>query len=140
MKIGHLILHCFGSGIIRHLSLTSTQPHAINNHHSAPLVLKFSSSVFPILPASQTSQLVLLHPGESLQYRKRITRAEHLDSESGLLVCTAGTITDSTIKITRIYDRPIVPDYTTPYLVFGLCGGVIISILSAGSKTLLGLI
>lgn len=130
MKIGRFVLGCIGVGLDRSIVIEISAEKA---RKEPPLLIIFSDLVAP-LSGARVSTVV---GNEVLSYRKRITRAAQLDIEEKMHVCTVGTVENNRILIKHVYDRSVVPDYTVLYVVFGLCGGAIVAIVSIFSKILL---
>ncbi|KAI5172831.1 hypothetical protein NEFER03_1847 [Nematocida sp. LUAm3] len=111
------------------------------------LVFRFTEHALPM--HTYTSNIIV-KSNTSIKYRRRVTRSTHLDSEHSVCVGVVGSYAgtsaaseegkeSSPYVYKKILDRPILPDYTTPYLVFGLCAGVLVGITSSFSKVLLNI-
>ncbi|KAI5133699.1 hypothetical protein NEAUS04_0835 [Nematocida ausubeli] len=131
MKVPYLIIKSLGYALDRVLEVESNGLTGI----------QFSENVLPIGP-TDSSLIVLDSPSAAkINYRIKIRNVHPLKIESGLHIADVVTVyADGSSKTTSVFNRPIIPDFTTPYLVFGVCGGIIVCLMSAYSKVLLSLI
>lgn len=136
MRIGNFLITCMGAMLDRELVVK--REHGIEQVAHTPLVIIFSDLVLPIQRTNKSRIITVINNETIIPYRKRVTRAEKLDIEEKTHVCSIGAIEGDKIVVKHIYDRSIVPDYTTIYIVLGLCGGAIVAVVSAFSKSLLG--
>ncbi|KAH9387218.1 uncharacterized protein NEMAJ01_2114 [Nematocida major] len=123
-----VIFKCLGHGIERWLEICE----------NGPVGVRFSKNVIPL--ARTSSSIIVTDKPVSLGYRIKISGNSPLTIESGVHIADLYTVKDGSYTYTPVYNRPIVPDFTTPYLVFGLCGGTIVCIVSAFSKVLLDIL
>lgn len=123
-----ILFRCLGHGLDRVLQVESRSLTGI----------QFTKNVLPFLHTD--SGIVTTDRPISIRYRIKIRNRHPLTIESGMHVADIGAFVNNKYESVSVYNRPIVPDFTTPYLVFGLCGGVIVIILSAFSKLLLDLL
>lgn len=122
-----VLFRCFGSGLDRILKVECNTLTGI----------QFTRNTLPFIRSS--SQIVTAEEDISVKYRIKIRNTHSLTVESGLHIADIVSLSKSNCNSISVYNRPIVPDFTTPYLVFGICGGVIVGIFSAFSKVLLDL-
>lgn len=123
-----ILFRCLGCGLNRTLEVNSNTLTGI----------QFTKNALPFIGSS--SQIITTDKPISIRYRIKIRNSHPLTIEEGLHIAEIGTLSNDKYESVSIYNRPIIPDFTTPYLVFGVCGGVIVGILSAFSKVLLGLV
>ncbi|KAI5190712.1 hypothetical protein NEMIN01_1177 [Nematocida minor] len=123
-----VLFRCLGYGLNRTLEVEG----------DALMGIKFTKNALPLL--NNNTSIIATDRPISIQYRLKIRNIHPLTIESGVHVADIGILRNNKYESVSVYNRPIVPDFTTPYLVFGICGGVIVCIMSAFSKVLLRLI
>ncbi|KAI5180562.1 hypothetical protein NEOKW01_0866 [Nematocida sp. AWRm80] len=117
MRVGNTLVSNTGIGLNRVLRVNESGNTVI-----------FSKNVLPITK------------GALLKYRLKILKHLPLTIERGVYAFSIGNITNGTVNVINVYNRSIIPDFTTPYLVFGLSGGTIILIVSLFSKVLMDMV
>lgn len=128
MRITAGFIRCLGYGLNRVLEVNVKTPTGI----------RFSRNVLPFFEGN--SDIILTEKPVFIPYRVKISNTHPLSIESGMHIADVCVINNGKYESTSIYNRPVLPDFTTPYLVFGVCGGVIVCIVSAFSKVLLDLL
>ncbi|OAG29612.1 hypothetical protein NEDG_00745 [Nematocida displodere] len=131
MRVGPILALCSGAGLCRELVLKG----------DAPVAVSFSKYALPLTGTHAfTRRAIVARGGTSIPYRLKVPRDTPLSSEAGIPLADVVVYTKGGWHTGSIQERSIIPDFTTPYLVYGLCGTVIVGIVSAFSKVLLGLV
>ncbi|KAI5167619.1 hypothetical protein NEIRO03_2149 [Nematocida sp. AWRm78] len=123
-----LLIKCLGYGLNRTLVINS----------NSLIGVQFTQNILPII--SNSNEIITNNEFITVNYRIKLSGTCPLSIESGLHIANVIAANNEMIDKRIVYNRPIIPDFTTPYLVFGICGGVIVSIISAFSKVLLHIV
>jgi len=136
MRVGKVIVESLGIGLRRAVRIT--------NSEGKYLSLEFSPYVYPIFPSN--SPYLVRGSGSGsfttnsklieIPYALRVLQDYPITIDSGVKVLEVSDGKESR----TLYNRPLIPDFTTPYVVFGLSGGVMVLIFSVFTKVLLDLI
>ncbi|KAI5189260.1 hypothetical protein NECID01_0455 [Nematocida sp. AWRm77] len=133
MRVGPLIVACLGVGRNRVLE--------IQNAEGSSVEIRFSPHVLPVLSGMPAHALVFTGK-ESIRipYRVKILKNYPLGIETGVEVAEVVAQTGESTAKKTVYSRPIIPDFTTLYIAYGLCGATITCIFGVFSKVLLKII